>query len=153
MIGRISGFVWMATVATAALLAACGDAPGLPRPRMPVKVTVEPHNPDTLALGVRLKLENLLDEAVTVTVEIESESLRSDPDAGDLSIHPIFRGDGPVELTLAPRAAIDFWFAGGQLAPDDSIVVTHGVYAAQLVRVPADATRGPVEAIAVGPVE
>jgi hypothetical protein len=140
-------------VAAAIVAAGCGDPANLPRPAMPVKVTVEPHLPDTLDLGVHLKLQSLVDEEITVTVEIESDALRNDPARDDPGIHPIFWGDGPVQLTLAPRATLDFWFARGQLAPEDPIVVTHGVYAAQLVRVPADAGRGPVEAIAIGPVE
>ena len=143
-----------AALALAALIpAACDLAPDTPRPVMPVRVTIEPHIPDTLDLGVHLRLENLVDEPITVTVEIDSDSLRNDPGGDDLSIHPIFRGDGPVQVTLSPKGELDFWFTRGQLATDDPVVITHANFAAQLVRVPADATRGVVEAIAIGPVE
>jgi hypothetical protein len=133
--------------------AACDVVSDTPRPAMPVRVTIEPHIPGTLELGVHLRLENLVDESVTVTVEIDSDSLRNEPGGDDLSIHPIFRGDGPVQVTLAPKGQIDFWFTRDQLAAEDPILVTHSLYAAQLARVPADAKRGVVEAIAIGPVE
>jgi len=143
-----------ATLAVAVLLpAACDLESDTPRPAMPVRVTIAPHIPDTLELGVHLRLENLADEPITVNVEIDSESLRNDPGGDDLSIHPIFRGEGPVQVTLSPRGELDFWFTRGQLATDDPVVITHANFAAQLVRVPADATRGVVEAIAIGPVE
>lgn len=132
---------------------ACDLGSSTPRPAMPVRVSIEPHIPDTLDLGVHLKLENQLDEAVTVVVEIDSDALRNSPGRDDLSMHPIFRGDGPVEVSIPARGKLDFWFSNGQLAPDDPVVVTHQRYAAQLVRVPTEATKGPVEAIAIGPVE
>jgi hypothetical protein len=122
--------------------AACDVVSDTPRPAMPVRVTIEPHIPGTLELGVHLRLENLVDESVT-----------NEPGGDDLSIHPIFRGDGPVQVTLAPKGQIDFWFTRDQLAAEDPILVTHSLYAAQLARVPADAKRGVVEAIAIGPVE
>lgn len=142
-----------AALLVALVSAACDSSSGAPRPAMPVRVTIEPHIPGTLELGVHLRLENLVDESVTVTVEIDSDSLRNDPGGDDLSIHPIFRGDGPVQVTLSPRGQLDFWFTKGQLAAEDPILVTHAFYAAQLARVPADAKRGVVEAIAIGPVE
>jgi len=146
-------FVPAAMVATVVMSHGCGEAADMPRPMMPVKVTVEPHIPDTLDLGVHLRLKSLSDETITVSVEIESDSLSNSPESEDLSIHPIFRGDGPVEITIEPGAEVDFWFTRGQLSPEDPIIVTHRTYAAQLVRVPVDATKGPVEAIAIGPVE
>lgn len=136
-----------------AVVFGCDSSAVLPRPAMPVRVTLETHLPETLELGVHLRLENLLEEAITVAVDIDSESLRNDPGRDDLSIHPIFRGDGPVQVTLAPKGMIDYWFSRGQLSPEDPIVITHLSYAAQLVRVPADTGRGTVEAIAIGPVE
>ena len=156
MTGKVlAGLSWPMRVlaAVAFLLAGCGPASGPPRPLMPVRVTVEPHVPGTLELGVHLKLENLADEAITVAVEIESDALRNSPGSDDPSVHPIFRGDGPVEITLSPRGTLDFWFTQDQLSAEDPILVTHRAYAAQLVRVPADAMRGSIEAIAIGPVE
>lgn len=137
----------------ALLPVACELGTPTPRPAMPVRVSIEPHIPDTLELGVHLKLENLLDESVTVLVEIDSDALRNSPDRDDLSMHPIFRADGPVEVSIPARGKLDFWFTREQLSPEDPVVVTHERYAAQLVRVPVDAGKGPVEAIAIGPVE
>lgn len=158
-IGQVQGRRWtpmkvfVAIAVAAGLAAGCGDASDLPHHLMPVKVTVGPHLPDTLDLGVHLKIESLADEILTLTIQIDSERLRNSPGRDDLSLHPIYRGDGPVQITLQPRANLDFWFTQDQLAPDDSIVVTARNCAPRLVRVPTDAKRGPVEAIAIGPVE
>lgn len=149
---RIAGWTLVGVLATT-LPFGCGAADEAPRPMMPVKVTVEPHIPGTLDLGVHLRLENLKDEILTVTVEIDSDLLGNSPDGKDLSLHPIFWGDGPVEVTLNPRATLDFWFSSSQIAPEDPITVTHGRYAALLVRVPTEAEPRAVEAIAIGPVE
>jgi len=150
---RLSAWSIAAMLATV-IPSGCGLGEESPRPIMPVKVTVEPHIPGTLDLGVHLRLENLADEVVTVTVQIESELLGTESGGGkDLSLHPIFWGDGPVEVTINPKATLDFWFSNGQVAPEDPITVTHALYAAMLVRVPTESEPRTTEAIAIGPVE
>ncbi len=142
-----------AMVAAVATIGGCGGSPESPRPLMPVKVTVEPHIPGTLELGVHVRLESLSDEPITVMVDIESDALRADPMSDDPTIHPIFRGDGPVEVSLTSRGNADFWFTRGQLDPGDRIVVTHAAFAAQMARVPTAEAAETVEAIAIGPVD
>jgi len=148
--GRLARLLVVATALVVAL--GCGAESG-PKPAMPVRVTVEPHVPGSLALGVHLKLENVGDLPLTVLVSVESQTLRSWSGRKDLSIHPIFRGEGPAEVTLEPGSLADFWFSADQVAPLDPILVSHPRYATLLVKVPEDARSGVIEAIAIGPVE